>query len=65
MEEEKLRKPKQQKKILDDIEELPEETEEDFLSGVDDGIEEDTTHELSEEDFNQFNSDLPKANDWE
>ena len=71
-----MKKPKRGKVIMDDGEELPEEIEgqfndkffgEDFsgssfLKLVED---DDVTEELTEDDFNQFKSDLPKSNDWE
>ena len=62
-----MKKPKHEKRMIDDIEELPEEFEEDSLEGVDDpeeeDLEEDTTEELTEDDFYRFKESLPS--DWE
>ncbi len=63
MEEREVKKPKHEKKVLDDIELLPEELEEDFSEGVDDDVEEETTKEIMVDDFRQFKDDAPA--DWD
>ncbi len=68
-----MKKPKHEKKIMDDIEELPEELEDDEFVPDDeepleyeeypDLVDDDVTKEIMEDDFNQFKEDRPK--DWE
>jgi hypothetical protein len=68
-----VKKPKHEKKIMDDIEELPEELEDDEFVPDDeepleyeeypDLVDDDVTKEIMEDDFNQFKEDRPK--DWE
>ena len=62
-----MKKSKHKKKVLDDIEELPEELEEDFSEGVEDPdeeeLEEDTTEEIMVDDFHRFKESVPS--DWE
>lgn len=69
MEEKEVKKPKQQKKILDDIEELPEEFEDDEFVPDDeeypDLVDDDVTQGIMDGDLRHFKEDLPKGDGWE
>lgn len=62
-----MKKPKQQKKLLDDIDELPEESESDLEDALpypeEEEEESDTTEEITEDDFYRFKETQPS--DWE
>ncbi len=70
-----MKKPKQQKKVLDDIEELPEEFEDDGFVPDDeeplqdeeypDLVDDDVTQGIMDGDLRHFKEDLPKGDGWE